>query len=190
MRLAVTGPQNTGKSTYIKDFVEHFPQYTTPDETYRDIIERQNLEINQQGTEANQKLIRDFLFKQISENEVPNIVFDRCVIDNYVYSLALYDEGKTSLEFLNETFNMAVKHLEHLDGLIFIPTAVSVALTPDGTRDIDVQYIDKVNRLFIKTLFLITKYKPIEIFTVTGDRKQRIALSSDIFSYMHYRLRL
>ncbi len=190
MRLAVTGPQNTGKSTYIQDFIEHFPQYQTPQETYRDLIAAQQLEINQKGTEANQRQIRDFLYNQISTNQKQNIIFDRCVLDNYVYSLALYDEGRASLEFLNETFNLLLKHLEYLDGIIFIPTAVSVKLSADGVRDTDVQYIDKINRLFTKTLFLVAKQVPIELFVITGDREQRLALSSDIFSYMHYRLRL
>lgn len=186
MRLAVIGPQNTGKST----FIEHFPHYSTPTETYRDVIKNNNLEINQKGSEVNQKMIRDFLYQQITTNEEMNILFDRCVIDNYVYSLALYEEGRVSIEFLNQTFNLALKHLEYLDGLIFIPTAVSVKLVDDALRDTNTKYIDKVNRFFTKTLFLINKQKPIEIFVVSGDREERIKLTKDIFSYMNYRLRL
>ncbi|MFA5023236.1 MAG: AAA family ATPase [Candidatus Paceibacterota bacterium] len=190
MRLAVIGPQNTGKSTFIQDFVKAFPDYITPAETYRDVIKRKKLDINQKGSEANQKVIRDFLFNQISHNQEPNILFDRCVIDNYVYTLALYEKKQASLEFLNETFSLAIKHLDQLDGLIFIPSAVAVKLVNDETRDIDTKYIDKVNRFFIKTLFLITKYKNIEIFVVSGDRAERIKLSREIFRYIQSRLRL
>ncbi|MDQ5958166.1 MAG: hypothetical protein QG665_517 [Patescibacteria group bacterium] len=190
MRLAVLGPQNTGKSTFIADFIKNFPNYITPSETYRDIIQKNNLHINQKGSEEAQRVIRDFLFKQITENKEQNILFDRCVIDNYVYSLSLYDEGKASLEFLNETFNMSIKHLECLDGLIFIPTTVAVPLVDDNLRDIDVKFIDKINRLFIKTLFLISRQKPIEIFVMTGSREERIKLSEEIFNYMESRLRL
>jgi len=190
MRLAVIGPQNTGKSTFIKDFLEHFPEYTTPTETYRDVIQKNNLEINQKGSEENQRMIRDFLFNQITNNKESKILFDRCVIDNYIYSLALHDSGVVSTEFLYETFNLVLKHLEHLDGLIFIPTAVSIKLVDDKLRDTDVKYVDKINRLFTKTLFLITKQKPIEIFVISGDPQERIALTKDIFEYMNYRLRL
>ena len=190
MRLAVIGPQNTGKSTFIKDFIQHFSNYVTPFETYRDVIKNNNLEINQKGSEENQRLIRDFLYKQITENKESNVLFDRCVIDNYVYSLSLYEDGKVSLEFLNETFNLLLKHLEFLDGLIFIPTAVAVKLVDDAMRDTDTKYIDKINRFFTKTLFLINKQKPIEIFVISGDRDERINLTKDIFSFMSYRLRL
>ena len=188
--MAVIGPQNTGKSTFIKDFIQHFSNYVTPFETYRDVIKNNNLEINQKGSEENQRLIRDFLYKQITENKESNVLFDRCVIDNYVYSLSLYEDGKVSLEFLNETFNLLLKHLEFLDGLIFIPTAVAVKLVDDAMRDTDTKYIDKINRFFTKTLFLINKQKPIEIFVISGDRDERINLTKDIFSFMSYRLRL
>lgn len=190
MRLAVIGPQNTGKSTFIQDFVKTFPHYTTPVETYRDVIKRKKLAVNQQSSEHNQKVIRDFLYDQICHNREPNILFDRCVIDNYVYSLALYEKKQASLEFLNETFDLAVKHLDSLDGIIFIPSAVSVKLVNDDLRDIETKYIDQINRFFIKTLFLLHKYKPLEVFVISGDRRERLKLAKDIFSYMNYRLRL
>lgn len=190
MKLAVIGPQNTGKSTFIKDFVKTFPNYSTPVETYRDIIKRKKLAINQQSSETNQKVIRDFLFDQICHNREPNILFDRCVIDNYVYSLALYEKKQASLEFLNETFDMAVKHLEFLDGIIFIPSTVAVKLANDDLRDIETKYIDKINRFFIKTLFLLHKDRPIEVFVISGDRRERMKLARDIFRYINYRLRL
>ncbi|OHA62185.1 MAG: hypothetical protein A2556_00980 [Candidatus Vogelbacteria bacterium RIFOXYD2_FULL_44_9] len=190
MRLAVIGPQNTGKSTFIQDFVKTFPQYSTPIETYRDVIKRKKLAINQQSSETAQKVIRDFLFDQICHNRESNILFDRCVIDNYVYTLALYEKKEASLEFLNETFDMIIKHLEFLDGIIFIPSAVAVKLTNDGVRDIETKYIDKINRFFIKTLFLLQKHRPVEVFVISGDRRERIKLSQDIFRFINYRLRL
>jgi len=190
MRLAVIGPQNTGKSTFIEDFLQAFPHYTTPAETYRDVIKRKKLDINQVGSEQSQRVIRDFLYNQIRHNLEPNILFDRCVIDNYVYSLALYEEERASLEFLNETFDMAVRHLDSLDGLIFIPSAVSVKLVEDQLRDTDTKYIDKINRFFIKTLFLIHKHKPIEVFVISGDREERLELAKNIFEFIQHRLRL
>lgn len=190
MRLAVIGPQNTGKSTFIQDFVKTFPHYITPAETYRDVIKRKKLDINQKSSEHSQKVIRDFLYNQICHNLEPNILFDRCVIDNYVYSLALYEKDQVSLEFLDETFNLAVKHLDSLDGIIFIPSAVSVKLVNDELRDIETKYIDKINRFFIKTLFLLHKHKTIEVFVISGDRRERIKLARDIFHFINYRLRL
>ncbi len=190
MRLAVIGPQNTGKSTFIKDFIKAFPNYKTPQKTYRDVISKRKLSINQKSTEKNQKIIRDFLYKQISENKQSNILFDRSVIDNYIYSLALYDKGEASLEFLNETFDLVMRHLDFFDGVILIPTAASIKLVSDNLRDVDVNYIDKINRYFIKTLLLINKTRPLEVFVISGSREERIKLAGDIHRYMNYKMRL
>jgi len=112
------------------------------------------------------------------------------VIDNYVYSLSLYEKKQASLEFLNETFDLAIKQLEFLDGIIFIPSSVSVKLVNGELRDIETKYIDEINRFFIKTLFLLHKYRPIEVFVISGDRRERLKLARDIFRFMNYRLRL
>ena len=60
MRIAVIGPQNTGKSTFIKDFLNEFSHYTTPEETYRTVIEDKDLAVNQKTSLESQKEIRDF----------------------------------------------------------------------------------------------------------------------------------
>jgi signal recognition particle receptor subunit beta len=43
MKIAVIGPQNTGKSTFVKDFLLEFPAYKTTQKTYRDIVTENNL---------------------------------------------------------------------------------------------------------------------------------------------------
>lgn len=42
-KIAVIGPQNTGKSTFVKDFVNAFPEFKTPLETYRDVVKKNNI---------------------------------------------------------------------------------------------------------------------------------------------------
>ena len=38
MRIAISGTANTGKSTFVKDFIKKWPSYSTPKTTYRDIM--------------------------------------------------------------------------------------------------------------------------------------------------------
>lgn len=171
MRIAIIGPQNTGKSTFLQDLLVEFPHYATPKDTYRDVIKRSNLQINQKTTAESQAAIRDFLNEQISNNKEKDILFDRCVIDNYIYTKA---GNKIFGEFLKETEEIMYTSLKYLDMLFFIPTAVSVKLEYDGVRDIDVAYLDKINRLFIETLFEIVKKTNIPICLVSGTRKERV----------------
>ncbi len=174
MRLAITGPQNTGKTTFIKDFLRAFPEYSSPKKTYRDVIKQNKLEINQKTTKYSQKLIRDFLFNQICWNKRQNIIFDRCVLDNLVYSFCQYELGNINLDFIKQTKSMLIESLKYLDALVFIPTGVSVRLVDDKLRDIDLNFIDAVNRLFFSFIIEIAQMNLIKIFVITGDRKMRI----------------
>lgn len=174
MRIAVIGPQNTGKSTFIQDFLQAFPHYKSPERSYRDVIEENHLDINQSSNIESQKAIRDFMFGELRHNTEYNIVFDRCMIDNYVYTYALYQEGMIPKWFLDETEAMMKDLLQTVDLYLFIPTAVSVPLVDDGTRDITASYIDTVNNLFLKTLFELIRANHITVKVISGSREDRI----------------
>lgn len=174
MRIAVLGPQNTGKSTFIEDFLKEFPHYVTPKETYRDVIESKKLDVNQLTTIDAQKEIRDFMFAQLRHNTEYNIIFDRCMIDNFVYTNVQYEEGHIPKWFADETEAMTKDSLQSVDMYLFIPTAVSVPLVDDGTRDITASYIDKVNNSFLRTLFDLSRKYSITIKVISGTREERI----------------
>jgi len=174
MRIAVIGPQNTGKSTFIKDFLEEYPHYSTPETTYRSLIETKGLEVNQKTSLESQKEIRDFMFGELRHNEKYNIVFDRCLIDNYVYTYVQYEKGDIPKWFVEETESMMKDTLSQVDMYIFIPTAVSVPLVDDGTRDITASYVDQVNNQFLRILFELTRKYHITVKVISGNRKERI----------------
>jgi nicotinamide riboside kinase len=174
MRITVIGPQNTGKSTFIKDFLREFPRYSSPDETYRDVIEGKNLEVNQKGSLASQKEIRDFMFGQIRHNTIYNVIFDRCMIDNYVYTYVQYEKGEIPKWFVDETEAMMRDTLHATDLYLFIPTAVAVPLVDDGTRDISPPYIDTVNHHFLRILFDLARTNHITVKVISGSPKERM----------------
>lgn len=175
MRIAVIGPQNTGKSTFVKDFLKEFPHYVTKEETYRDVIEQDGLEVNQKTSLESQRAIRDFMFGQLRHNTEYNVVFDRCMIDNFVYTSVAYELGIIPKWFLDETEGMMKDTLQLVDLYLFIPTAVSVPLVDDGTRDIDKGYIDMVNNHFLRVLFDVVRKYHLNIKVISGTREERIA---------------
>ena len=174
MRLAVIGPQNTGKTTFIKDFIKVFPHYKTPNESYRDVVNKGKLKINQKTSKGSQAAIRDFLFKQAKNFQGENVIFDRSLLDNYIYSLAQYKKGKITKKFIDETKKMMNVSLTHIDRLILIPTAVGVELITDKVRDTDKLYIDYINKLFIEEIIEFARTNPTPIWVISGDRKTRI----------------
>ncbi|MEN9552301.1 MAG: hypothetical protein RI935_678 [Candidatus Parcubacteria bacterium] len=174
MRIAVIGPQNTGKSTFIKDFLKEFSHYTTPEETYRDVIEKRSLHVNQEGSLEAQKEIRDFMFGQLRHNLEYNVIFDRCMIDNYIYTYVQYERGLIPKWFVDETESMMKDSLRTADMYLFIPTSVSVPLVDDGTRDVTTSYIDIVNHHFLRTLFDLSRTHHITVKIISGSTKERI----------------
>lgn len=174
MRIAVIGPQNTGKSTFVSDFLEAFTHYVTPDKSYREHVSEIGLPINQGTNEESQGAILDFLYDQIVNHDGRNIIFDRCVVDNYAYTYAAYVQGKVTKAFVLHTKRRMYEHLRHLDALFFIPTAAGVKLVESKQRDIDTNFIDLINRTFMESLFDISQRTHIPIFVITGDREDRI----------------
>lgn len=173
MRVAVIGPQNTGKSTFVSDFVSSFPEFTSPTESYRDVIKSNNLSINQLTGTASQTLIRDFIYRQV-ETAPDHTVFDRCLIDNYVYTWYAHTQGNANKDFLDETERMMQESAEHIDLFLFIPTALSIPLVEDSLRDTNTAYIDCINRMFVQTLFSLIETSNIRVVSVGGSREERI----------------
>lgn len=174
MRIAVIGPQNTGKTTFLKDFLKEWNHYKTPQKTYRDVVEEKGLKINQLTNVESQKAIRDFLYSQIKQNKEHNIIFDRCLIDNFVYTYLAYEQGEIPKKFVEESEEMMKDSLKYIDMYLFIPTSVSVQLVNDVLRDIDTAYIDAVNNCFLKMLFDLSKKNHISIKVISGSREERI----------------
>jgi len=176
MRIAVIGPQNTGKSTFIEDFLKAFPSYKTPHDTYRDVVHEKGLLINQDTGEESQRAIMEFLEAQAENFTSPNAIFDRCLIDNWVYTKVQCLKGKIREEFLKETEKHLYENLKHFDAIVLIPTVTGVALVDDELRDIDRSFIDVVNRLFIQQLLSLRLQVPHTIVVVTGAREERVAI--------------
>lgn len=174
MRIAVIGPQNTGKSTFVGDFMKEFSHYKTQEKTYRDVIEEKGLEVNQLSGLESQKEIRDFMFNQMRNNNEYNVIFDRCMIDNYIYTYVQYEKGQIEKWFVDETEAMMLDTLTEADVYLFIPTAVSVPLVADSTRDIDTGYIDAVNHHFLRVILELSRKHHITVKVISGTRKERI----------------
>ena len=183
MKIAIVGPQNTGKSTFLADLLKVYPGYTTPTETYRDLVIRKGLHINQETGEESQRAIRDFLYGQAKENTSADVFFDRSVIDNYVYTALAVERGTASAALRDETYTMMLDSFGSLDRLFFIPTAVSVVLHNDLLRDIDTGFIDVTNRMFIATLLDVVRKSPIAVDVISGKREERVALAQRIIGH-------
>lgn len=186
MKIAVIGTQNTGKTSFIKAFVKEFPNYITPEKTYRDFIKENNLTINSEVTLENQKLMYEFTKQQLEDyKDKTNVIFDRSIIDVFIYSLKLAEDSESvliveneRLAFIYHLFEEIKNQLKNniIDLVLLFPLSASIPLTNDGVREIDWEYIDYINEQFIETCFGLSSYPECQgrFIVMSGTTKQKI----------------
>jgi nicotinamide riboside kinase len=153
-KIAVCGTQGQGKSTFIKDFVQKFPMYSTPEKTYREFVKENNLKLNREASKDVQEQILNFMVDQTMYNYGNNqkMIFDRCPIDNLMYSMWSAEKGNGDIDdsFIEKCIPIVRESLKFLDLIIFIPMTDShkIELVADGVRDIDETYVKEIDALF------------------------------------------
>jgi len=188
MRIAISGTACQGKTTLIKDFLEQWKDYKTPDKTYRDVIKENNLE---HSSKTNKKTQLDILNFMIEEQEKyrkdDKVIFDRCPLDNLVYSIwaAEQDDNDIDDKFVKKCIPLVRESFRNLDIIFFTPiTKVApVPVEEDGERDTTI--INEIDNLFKaihrdhdknpKTTFFVADDKPA-IIEVFGSRRERIEI--------------
>jgi deoxyadenosine/deoxycytidine kinase len=152
--VAISGAQNTGKSTIVKTLIERYPDlFWTPERTYRDVVRERGLVINQQGSFESQKLIMEFLIDQlfdVSKVKSKIVLLDRSILDCHVYSKYLFYNKKITLdEFkqLESSYNQVSYYLADITN-IFIRYNPNINLVEDKLRDTDIDYIKVIDYIF------------------------------------------
>lgn len=171
MKIAVVGPQNTGKTTFIQDFIREYPSFSLPTHTYRDIIKERGMSLNKETTIETQTAIRGFMVEQAVSSQ-GDVIMDRCLIDNYVYTVWKTKRGEIGEYFKTETFLVLVNNLKHYDKILFIPFDHTIPLVDSTNRNIDPTYIRDINALFIEVLLQISKLCNITV--ISGSREERM----------------
>ncbi len=190
MKIAVIGTQCIGKTTFIEDFKKQWPMYKSPIRTYRDTINEENLSINESGTEASQRAILDALVDEVTTAKGDHIIFNRCVLDNIVYSMWLNAKGKVSDSFVKESINIARETLVFFDIILFCPitkhSPVNIEEAPQ--RSIDPVFRNEVDILFKSLMDAYNKHSKVyfpfdndlgcpAIIEIFGSPEERIKLA-------------
>lgn len=188
MRIAISGTACQGKSTLIKDFLEQWPSYKTPQKTYRDIITDNNLEHSSKTNKKTQWDILNFQIEELSKyRRGENVIFDRCPLDNLVYSLWASEQSDTDIDdtFIQKCIPLVRESFRNLDIIFFTPITQSapVEVEEDGVRDTKI--IEEIDYLFKavhrdyqnnpKTTLFVHDDKPA-IIEVFGNRRERIEI--------------
>lgn len=141
MKIAIIGAAGTGKTSFVKQFLEQWPMYTMPQRTFRNIVVENNLPINLQGNLDAQTQIRNALVEQALEmSGNKHVLHDRCVLDNLAYTLYLSEQPDTTItpQFIKETIHLVQKTVKLYDLIFYFPFDASIVESLDNAPSIDV----------------------------------------------------
>ena len=151
MRIAISGTANTGKSTLVKNILAVWPKYKTPTKTYRDLIKEKNLPHSSLTSVDTQWDILNFMIDQLqSTDKNATVVFDRCPIDNLVYTLWAHDNGVEGFtkEYVDKAIKLTKESMRFLDVIFLLRHDPAIKIIDDELRDTDITYIQEIDNIF------------------------------------------
>lgn len=151
MRISVSGTANTGKSTLIKDFCVEWPNYVPIKYSYREQLK--SLPHSKSCDQNTQWLVLNSMIDEMQKHSKDeHVIYDRCPLDNLVYSMWAYDKGEGDIDqaFIDKCVPLVRESFKFLDIAFFVPlTNVSpIAIVDNGTRETDPVYIEEIDNLF------------------------------------------
>jgi len=156
--ISFTGAQSTGKTTLLKMMKENNKEnYYFIDEVTR-ALDKSVFEIN--DTADNYNLTQSFIINSHLDNfyvqssyvKDQDLVLDRCIVDGYIYTYYMYENGKVShnvLKFAEHWFREMISQYD----FIFYTDPKDVQLVDDGTRSTDIRFRNYIIELYDRYIF-------------------------------------
>jgi hypothetical protein len=185
MRIAISGTANVGKTTLVQDFLKRWPNFKTTTGSYRDKLDPNNH--SSKTTPEVQRAILDWFVEQYKQfGPEDNVIYDRCTLDNLVYTFWCVHNEKFDSKFADECIPIVRESLRNLDVIFYIPFDESIQIINDGTREADAGYIREVDAFFRvmyedylkgneETFLIFPKDDMPAIIPISGSREQRLA---------------
>lgn len=153
MRICVVGTANIGKTTFINDFIKKYPMYKLSETSYRDLLDEKNIKLNREGNQESQEIIRDYMSDQVLKyNRNSNVIFDRCILDNLIYSIYLNDKDSTNVTdaFIHKSLQICREVCKFYDIIFFLPITKQnkIEIEERKNRDIGPEYREDIDKLF------------------------------------------
>mgnify|MGYP001170291474 CR=1 FL=1 len=187
MRLAISGTAAQGKTTLLNAFLENWQMYTTPVESYRDQIPKD--QHSMQTSKETQWAVLNHMLDQMEKTKAgDHVLFDRCPLDNLVYTMWSYHKKVGDIDelFVEKCIPIVRESMKMLDIIFFIPitNVTQDQIEDDGERETDTEYISEIDNLF-KAMYSFwckedTRFFPKEdrsaIVEVFGTTEERIKM--------------
>lgn len=172
MRIAISGAQNTGKTTLLRSFLHTWTNYNTPENTYRQKLKESNLKHSSKTTPETQKLILDSMVDPMLSTTInDNVIYDRCPLDALSYTMWAGEKGIAGFDdvFLTEQINIVRESMRFLDIIFLCKYNHQLDPVEDSQRDADRGYITEINNIFESLFQQYTQNLHADIFFPKDD---------------------
>jgi nicotinamide riboside kinase len=168
--IVLVGSSSTGKSTVFELLKNRLPNYQFISESTRTVA-KYGFPINEDGVDKTQLAILAFHLKSLL---IPgNLVLDRGLLDNLVYTENLDNVDKKTLYYIEDTFKQVAEEYTHV---IYFP--IEFLSVNDGVRSVNEEWRSAIDERF---KFYLDKYYNQRYLTVSGSPMQRV---SQIINYI------
>ena len=176
MLIGFTGAQSTGKSTLLNEMVhdEYFRKCSFVKEVTRKVASK-GLKINDAGDDITQLFIlSEHLYNHHADEKC--MVLDRCIIDGYIYTRWLHEQGKVSEWVYKYACHLHDRLLPRLDVVLYTDPR-DVELVDDGTRSVNKQFRDDIVALYDD--YINTRHMHVNLVKLSGDVDTRMQTIKD-----------
>jgi len=149
MRIAFSGAACTGKTTTLNAFLQRWPNYKTSETTYRDLIK--NNKHSKNTDKKTQQAILEFMVEQQKPYTLHDkIAYDRCPLDNIVYSLWAHEKGKKGFNdnYINKAIESVHKGMRTLDIIFLMTRDMMGPIESNMVRETDSAYVIEIDNIF------------------------------------------
>jgi len=150
MRIAVSGAGRMGKTTFIRDFLNNWPSYKTPEQTYRKVIEEDKHSQKTNG-KIQLKVLNGLIEQTNGYTRSDNVIHDRCPLDNLVYSMWGYEKELKGCDaiFMEKTIALVKESMRNLDIIFLITTSpANKIVLREGDTEKDRKYLEEIDNIF------------------------------------------
>lgn len=175
MKILLTGTHGTGKSTLLQELVkdERFKNWDTVGGVTREAKEI-GFKINSSGDDETQYycVAKDSLNLITYQNR--DTIFDRSLIDTYMYTMYLYQKNKDSenLYILTEILERLLYiYRDYFDYIFWLRP--EFGLEDDGVREMNIEFQLHIDQNF--KLFFDDR-QPKNLYRISGNIEERVSL--------------